>query len=186
MEKIKNTLLKSNKMLENLMEKREQMIKQNFKYESEYHAETLSPNDEKFMKLYLMTIGVPGKNENKHTHKKTLTAYVGSSKTSTETRVNKHNRPGPVYEDIRTRCGATQWVLCMVLFIPNKLRNIVSTKEVRKYWEAEHGHGKINRGLIIQKIFGLQLYVLPEIQPLIALRSRKMPKMINGEFDHKF
>lgn len=162
----------SEELLKILQEVRGEMVKDNAKYEDSYYTEKLTPDDDKLMKLYLMTIGVPGKASVHPVKKKVLTAYIGASVAPTYNRIHVHNNIGITHRNPRTKTGASRWTLCMVLFIPRVLREKVSSKIIKRYWEAAHGRGKIKRGLLLQRMFGLVCYVPDDAKKVV---SEQMP-----------
>jgi len=158
----------SESLMKILKEVRDEMIRDKVKYEDTYYTEPLTPRDGKLMKLYLMTIGLPGKNsDNQPVKKKVLTAYIGASTAPTLERVHSHNIIGATHRNPRTKLGASRWTLCMVLFIPKVLRSKVSSKIIKHYWEAAHGRGKIKRGLLLQHMFGLSCFVPPAAKDIV-------------------
>lgn len=164
--------------IKTIEEARKYAIDNNIQWEPEYYAAELLPHDKKWMKMYLMTIGNPTvKNVSFPIRKKTLTAYIGSSCNSSVSRVLDHNKIGSSHEEPRTKNGATRWVLCMVLFIPTNLRRLLSTKVMKKFWEAAHGCGKITRGLLLQKMFSLRMYISPDIESIMSIHRAKLDKL---------
>lgn len=164
--------------IKTIEEVRKYAITNGIRWEAEYYTSEMTPQDKKWMKMYLMTIGNPTvKNVNFPIRKKTLTAYIGSSYNSSLSRVLDHNKPGSSHEEPRTKNGATRWILCMVLFIPGNLRRLLSTKIMKKFWEAAHGCGKITRGLLLQRMFSLRMYISPDIESIMSMHRAKLDKI---------
>jgi hypothetical protein len=154
------------------------------KYEKELYTTSLNPEDNKFLKMYLMTVGSPTDSE-RPKRKKTLTAFVGASQTSTVRRVHEHNIMGAEHKNPRTKNGASMWKLCMILFVPQTLRDHLSSQIIHKYWDSAHGKGKINRGLFLHKFFGLPCYIPDDLREIILQQSEKFKMPLFKEYDFK-
>lgn len=182
--------LTSDDRLRQLVESKKAMLAAGVVYEDAYFTTPLVPDDEHFMKLYLMTIGPPSmmlrkRQERSGTHvqrgdgrlqpefdwKKVLTACIGMSRKASSSRVAYHNVIGAGHEDPRTKHGAGHWVLCMVIFLPDTLRDHVYWKDIRDYWSCFHGTGKINGGLAIARLFGLRCHVMPDAAECIGTQD---------------
>lgn len=95
------------------------------------------------MKLYLINIGDPRRNRGDNPAevalRKTLKAYSGASR-DVAARMQMHNHPDRGKRPHRTRHG-TSWTLCMTVYIPERMRKMVTTRLVRDYLRAAHGIG---------------------------------------------
>lgn len=156
---------------------RRKLVESGVKYERDYYERPLSDQDDKLLKMYLMTVGPPGSTTPSSVMavKKVLTAYVGLSRTPTYTRVHGHNNVGNRSADSRTRNGAGRWILCMILYIPNNLRTVVSSRLLKAYWEAGHGMGKFKRGLFLSRYFGLHCTITDDAAATVALADFPSP-----------
>ena len=162
------------------------MMENKVTYEPALYTSKLRPEETKFLKMYLMTVGSianaePAKNVKR---RKTLGAYVGASRSSTVLRIHQHNNIGVKHKNPRTRTGASNWTLCMILFIPNTLREYVSSKVIHRYWDAAHGKGKINRGLFLQQFLGLPCFIPENLKDIVNKQKEKfkMPSFIEYDF----
>ena len=158
-------------------------IQHRVKYEKDFYTSVLTPDENKFIKMYLMTVGLISETD-KPKRKKTLTAFVGASKTSTISRIHAHNLIGADHKNPRTRNGASMWKLCMIIFIPDTLRNYISSQVIHKYWDSAHGKGKINRGLFLSKFLGLPCYIPEELKECVYIQNNKfkMPAFVHYDF----
>jgi len=166
---------------------RNTMINNKVAYEHELYQSKLAPDDSRFLKMYLMTVGsvAAAADTSKTTKKrKTLTAYVGASKSSTLLRIHQHNNVGVKHKNPRTKTGASNWMLCMILFIPKTLRDHISSKVIHRYWDAAHGKGKINRGIFLHHYLGLPCYIPEELKETVDKQQEKfkMPSFIEYDF----
>lgn len=171
----------SSDLLNAIVQLRRAMIRDNVHYEADYYTTPMSPHDSKVQKLYLMTIGPPGRrDDDRPVAKKVLTAYVGGSRQSTVSRVQEHNRPGSDRADPRTKHGAGHWVMCMIIYVPQTLRQYESSRILRDYWRTAHGGGKIRCGIMLHRYLGLHCTVTDEA--LDAVRQQ-MPKVALPDTD---
>lgn len=134
-------------------------------YEDGYFLQDLSKGDEdtNFMHVYLMSIGDPDDTEKKPPKRKTLTAYAGASEDAPISRVAGHNDGSAELKNPKTRDGIPRWTLCVIMYIPRKLRDHVTTKLFKDYLGMAHGiRGKLTRFFRIIKMFNLRFYIPPE------------------------
>lgn len=159
---------------------RAHMLKNSVTYEPELFTEKIEIDSQKHMKMYLMHAGsLDSKKKNTtaattpaHPKKKTATTYVGCSITSANLRVMQHN--ARLTNNRRTEHNANQWSLCMVLFIPETLRSVISTKVLKKYWDTGHGCGKIRLGLVLHNLLELPCHVMSDAVNEVAIQSKKL------------
>jgi len=159
-------------------------ISHGVKYERDFYNSLLTPEEDKFLKMYLMTVGLISETD-KPKRKKTLTAFVGASRTSTISRIHSHNLIGADHKNPRTKNGASMWKLCMVIFIPDTLRNYISSQVIHKYWDSAHGKGKINRGLFLARFLGLPCYIPDELKECVYVQNNKFKMPSFAEYDFK-
>ena len=173
-------------LMDEIVRARRQMINDGVTYEPEYYTRRLEPDETEFMKMYLMTIGRPGKKERQRVKtKKVLTAFVGLSRRPTPERVQEHNRMGTDHVDIRTKHGAGQWLLCMVVYLPERLRSYISRKVLRDYWRTTHGPGKIRCGIMLHRYLGLHCSVLSEAESAVEVQIAKVVLPDTEEHDFR-
>ena len=154
---------------------RRSMIRDRVRYEPGYYTSRLDPHDSKHKKLYLMTIGRPGRrNTDLPVARKVLTARVGLSSQSSFERVQEHNRPGDQHVDPLTKHGAGHWVLCMALYVPKTLERYTSTKVLRDFWRTAHGGGKIRCGIMLHRYLGLHCTVTEEAMDAARQQAPKV------------
>lgn len=157
----------------------EEMKRNKVKYDARMYSDALTPESNDILKMYLMTVGPPRSKNKKpdatfQIKKKTLTAYVGCSASSTYMRIIRHNVPGPTHTNKRTKNGAPRWTLCMVLYIPNELRNHISLKMVKHFWDTAHGSGKIKLGLFLHRQLGIPCYITDEAREAVTEQIQKL------------
>jgi len=163
---------------------RNQFVERKIKYERELYTSVLTPDEDKFLKMYLITVGYINDKE-KPKRKKTLTAFVGASRTSTLIRIHEHNLMGAEHKNPRTKNGASLWKLCMILYVPDTLRRHISSQVLHKYWDSAHGKGKINRGIFMSKYLGLPCYIPEELKESVFEQNEKFKSPSYKTYDFK-
>lgn len=171
--------LTHDQLLSYITEKVAEMKKNRVQYDTSLYAAPLTPDNKDMLKMYLMTVGPPRSKKKQadatfQVKKKTLTAYVGCSASSTYMRVIRHNITGAMHTNKRTKNGAPRWTLCMVLFIPNELRNHISINMVKYLWDTAHGSGKIKLGLFLHRQLGVPCYITDEARDAVTEQIQKI------------
>lgn len=161
-----------------LMGNRRLLLDSGFQYERSYWKGKLDHTDGRYFKLYAMNIGRPGDTNMHPPKKKSVRVFVGGSRHPTILRVFEHNDISAPYRNPKTRDGATRWVLCIVLFYPLRLREVMSSQLMKLYWRKAHGlPGKLTRAFEIIRKFNLRYYIPPEHAAFVRrfeVASRRM------------